>query len=1703
VEVPSRCLVVFVAITAIGCGDNAAPVEPPGSACVAQPLTEPLDCLSDGNCPCGAHCELGACVASCSSDADCGDGQRCDSYGRCRLADRTSSIPRAPQTLGGTLRAPARIVMPTSGVARVTLRASSLDVPRARVAARAGAEVRCSDTGAFGSECLLAAIPADGTADIDLRRATSANALDAAQVTVITDANRATITIAPAAPAQALPPLVAGRYRGVGWVTKTGTGTVADPGPAPSTRVELPFEAEVYASGDATVTLAITSPYGALTSAPQLIGTATLAEATDGSLAGTAAFPAHPFATGSLSAKDWALVASVPAAEARFSNDTGMLSLALVEELRGTGSTARPLVAWQLELARVGEPSGAAAPAIPPAATLPYNENTHRMQLFAWELAAQQAFPTYGSLTHAERRGYNGHLFGEPPRLDACVGALDGYIEIGRYGLGMYPGSGSLSPRPSGAEGWQRLFDLLQFKAGGYRIDGFRVDSVNLLSPAATMNGRIPCRSVRGSLEFDIDPTSFAGANEVFTNRPSGQSIGQLDTCAALAASTGCSIQDVERTVSFVGAGTVRYSPLAGGPAVDSSANFELRFDVDRECVPPQVPLACGESFACTEPAPTGTTVESLAASMFGTTRAPISSDLTCAAGGRSAAIDLDLAADAGTGATRDIAFNACLDDLARLREEPPQVGAARYGEALAIVFGTGTGCLDPGRFINTLATTLYSDRRRDVITATPLRYAASTYGYRLLGRWLDVHGFIATEAIEREALAGVLRGEGAGTTPLSTAVAASLGAWDLLFHPRIASALDAAPAVTLAQPDYRTHRTGAPSLASDDQRMGLSSKILATLASQAKLLEATLDKTALRGEPVPDAQLASFVGRLLVARAIAFGLEQRAVADDPALTWADRHASAEQQLAAALAGMLQRAEALRAGVHPLGLGEDDLPLYFLADDTVGSGGRFAAVSDFLLGTGPSSSAWAPVLVRQAREALTSARTAYADELDRQFRGAVSQQEFDIYVGDTAYDYDIQLRAFCGPSTASHVSDPAFSSATCYRSSDPGCSVDLEAYSRAWRGADLYANACVAAKLAPTASIPSLFAEGATSAFFAACWSAPVAAGTLPNVTLEPCGGGSCARCVEGGTTHTLPLTPSTFQILASRIPPNGLREIIDECEGAGGRVAVPTPAPAKPLAQCVSGTLGEATLATHTAARDVEIARQELADFTERYGIAMETCHILARGKAQLQTTLDNFNARMFDLRIARSAADGAATVAQTVSECASTAAGASTDTPWGAAAGGIATTVSCVAGGIAAGATVASQQLSRIMDDAQGSHDRDLALLDAEQQLQTCYNDARLELVGARGAALRIEQAAQDLEAAHASLMSQLAEAQILHDEGLAYIESLEAARLTTPDGRPWLDDAIEHYTRSMRAARRATYLAVRAVEYEFQQSLGARAAVLAAETPAELEAVLGALWTAAGTRTINGSRPSDLHIVLSLRDDVLRLGDESTLPSELRPLDPAGRLRERLLAHEYAVYAEDGAYLGQRIPFTLAPLQAFGFPSNGVSIFATNDCAERLWSVNASILGTDVYSGSATTFARVDLLKQNAFFSQWCGAAPADQPFQLASVRPARNLFQEPGQASTVGTDLGVAQGERLTSRARIQAYFNVSRADFEQQSYANGDTSELAGRGLYGAYELFIPASILAAEAGGGQYSQGLVLDRVDDILLRFDYVSVAR
>jgi hypothetical protein len=144
----------------------------------------------------------------------------------------------------------------------------------------------------------------------------------------------------------------------------------------------------------------------------------------------------------------------------------------------------------------------------------------------------------------------------------------------------------------------------------------------------------------------------------------------------------------------------------------------------------------------------------------------------------------------------------------------------------------------------------------------------------------------------------------------------------------------------------------------------------------------------------------------------------------------------------------------------------------------------------------------------------------------------------------------------------------------------------------------------------------------------------------------------------------------------------------------------------------------------------------------------------------------------------------------------------------------------------------------------------------------------------------------------------------------------------------------------------------------------------------------------------------------------------------------------------------------------------------------------CGERLWRVTATVQGDGLSAQQPGT--PLLLLKRNTFYSQWCQAKGGDGArHQVSSIRPSLQLFR-PNPTRAADGDV-----EGFTGAA-LYPWFNVRRQEFYNASYVAGASEELAGRGLYGDYVLLFPKQVLDA---------GFPLERVEDILLRFDYLSV--
>jgi hypothetical protein len=1693
-------------------------------------IAEERACVNDDHCPCGTHCVRGLCAADCTSDADCASGGTCDDFGRCRSPEEVTVLPAPPE------RALARVAV---DVDALRVPADSSDVIRfrleggegpqvVRLRATDGARVQCSEGARFTDECVIEDVmpgdevevpvqpppqteepePDPDVMDMEVPPPSTENT---GQVEIHVDGSTESVSVSNQDPTDTTPPRpLEGVYGGSAILVASGLGAGREDLEHGEYDLVLPVTAEIFDDG----TVAVSEPMRMLHADGLLVGTLDGAEE-------AVAFPAAPFFSGELAA-DEAYEMWVEAADATFRRgDRGTVALDVLQTVRGAVTGEAPLqLQWRILLDREGEPSGDAAPAVPADHVPALDPVTVATTPFALEEAFSAAQEPYAARTEPEREALEATVLGEGSSgwLDACPLDADARDGLGarlreRFLTGDgTPAAGTLADVAADDDNLLASLAAAQIEPAVDAAERAATTTSLTASGITDLDGRdIPCGLRFGPATINVS-TSCPGLGAV------DPALGDVDICDRLTTRTGC--QPVEVSTGSLSVNVVGTLDVGGTCSTD--VEILSTAVVQRVCRLPAVPPTCAEMVSCAEPTEGDTSRAGLEAPLAGDTLQDVGGDLRCASGGRALGVDVDawasLPEDDPLRPTAAEVFDACASELSAFRAASVPTSPSANAAGLAEIFRPGA-CVDAARLVLSVAMAT-APARAGVALEHEIDRRRAAYAQRLLSRWLQLHTFFAGETIEREQMAGVLRADPATESPppaVEDVLALPAQGWDLLLHPRIATALVGLPAPSLADPDYRTglETTGG------EPAIPLAVVMVESLEVQLRLYELHLRQAARRFDPTAAEALSAALPQVLAARALSKTLAARGMDADPSAAWIPRYQAAERAFGTSLARALTAARAVRFGANPLGIEDEDLPLYFFSD-TAGAGRRFSAISDFLIGSQPSDPAWAPTLVQQARESLDAARAAYLTQQDRLFRQRLEEAEQARRLDAVATEADAALQDLCGRADGSYVADPDFDASACFVADRPECRpAASSAYWAQMDSADLEMQLCIGRELARASDGTLGFADAQMAALADSGCSDPT-------VETEGCPSGAlaCVRC--GGSVA--PLSFATLRLRTSQpaqtaVEPGDAgtlerpeisetaiysgfeRDAIVTCRKRhpGARLALP--GSDVDVAACVQGAIGEAALGVVAAEQDLAIARSEADDHRRAYDAAMQGCAQLLEDLTFRDQLVSAHRNTMNAMESVKLAMDIGATIAGAIKECTATLSGVGDESPVGAVSAVSFSAASCVAGGVEAGFNIASLSLGAGMEITQRDHEVALSMVETNTEVRQCVAEAGMELVGAQTAVLRVQRALTDVSTAYVAQRRLIQEADDTWEEAQSTLVRTEELAARPPDLDPWLDDEVSTFVRRMRLARRATYLAVRAVEYEYQQSMGQRMAVLTAETPDELEAVLSDLWSTSGTRSINGARPTDLKVVISLRDHLLQMRDESDLPPGEHPLTEAERFRLLLQSSRFAAYDEDGTYLGQRIPFSLVPLGRIGLgETEGISILAGNDCAERLWSVNASILGEEpLVRGSEGSFVRLDLLKQNTFYSQWCGGAPDDSEFQVASVRPSRNLFREPGvgTAAGVGGSLGVGNESRGFTRARMEAFFNISRAELESDDYANGDTSELASRGLYGQYALFIPAGVLSRPRPDGTVTDGLDLEAVDDILLRLDYVSVAR
>jgi hypothetical protein len=306
-----------------------------------------------------------------------------------------------------------------------------------------------------------------------------------------------------------------------------------------------------------------------------------------------------------------------------------------------------------------------------------------------------------------------------------------------------------------------------------------------------------------------------------------------------------------------------------------------------------------------------------------------------------------------------------------------------------------------------------------------------------------------------------------------------------------------------------------------------------------------------------------------------------------------------------------------------------------------------------------------------------------------------------------------------------------------------------------------------------------------------------------------------------------------------------------------------------------------------------------------------------------------------------------------------------------------------------------------------------------------------------------------------------------------------SLEAAiNRTPPHLHYWLDNKIDTYNRHMTLARRLTYMAVRAFEYEAQQSSDRRGTVLAARRPDDLAAVT-AILGGKSAPFAGGFVFGQQAYMLSVRDELLHIENlvgNLHLSDGDPALSPTAVFQAFLKSDASKIYDKDGKLKGRGIRFSVRP-----------DFWNARICAERMWRVVPLVNHT---LSRIPAQPELVLIQNNAFASQTCGLSPGQ--LRLTRVGASTNLvtddvsaaFTPPAESSQMVVSLAPST---VTSREQLR-------------DLPFGDASGFAGRGLYGDYTLLFPADPNACTPSGCSGWSDDAVAQVTDILVRFEVVD---
>jgi hypothetical protein len=395
-------------------------------------------------------------------------------------------------------------------------------------------------------------------------------------------------------------------------------------------------------------------------------------------------------------------------------------------------------------------------------------------------------------------------------------------------------------------------------------------------------------------------------------------------------------------------------------------------------------------------------------------------------------------------------------------------------------------------------------------------------------------------------------------------------------------------------------------------------------------------------------------------------------------------------------------------------------------------------------------------------------------------------------------------------------------------------------------------------------------------------------------------------------------------------------------------------------------------------------------------------------------------------------------------------------------------------VVGGIAGGLSGAAQAVSAGVQvwlaEARRKHELVLQKRAAQADIVVCWNQAEQYERAIASAGEAANQALSQFQAATLAFANARAEAdQVVLEAPVVVARERDRAILPIAF-HYWVPESIARAQVLLERARRYTYLALRATEYDTQDEYSIpragyplRSAVLGAARPDELLDQLDLLRAQTNNGTPrNGKEPSLGHLTFDLGARFFGLPEGSD------------QLGKALAAHLRPVYSTTGQYLGLGFRFSLIPSSDEDAP--------TWRCAERIWRVN---VGAVNYPTQNSSSLHLKLIKRNVFASRVCDGSG----LRSATFRPESNLLVEGGDVASYQPAVGSSVADLPVVNLDVAGALD----DFRKRTEAyDGSSTELSLRGLYGDYILLVPVAALRA---------GLLPQTLSDVNLRFDFLSV--